>query len=158
MIGQCLNHCQLGDFTGLNLMKYDLKYIGNKLAKPEDRGYLLEVDVAYPGKLHDYHYDLPFMCAKMKINGVEKLVPNLYYKHKYIVHIKALKQAIDHGLMLESIHRAIEFKQSAWMREYIDFNTKLRIADKNDFERDFYKLMDNSVSGKLWKTYASIET
>ena len=84
----------------------------------------------------------------MKINGVEKLVPNLYYKHKYVIHIKALKQAIDHGLVLEKIHRAIEFKQSAWMREYIDFNTKLRTAAKNDFEKDFYKLMNNSVFGK----------
>ena len=74
---------------------------------------MLEVDVAYPRELHNYHNDLPFMCVKMKLNGVEKLVPNLYYKKKYIIHIKALKQAIDHGLVLEKIHRAIEFKQSA---------------------------------------------
>ena len=111
--------------------------------------------MAYSRKLHDYHNDLPFMCRKMKINGVEKLVPNLYYKRKYVIHIKALKQAIDHGLVLENIHRAIEFKQSAWMREYIDFNTRLRTAAKNDFEKDFYKFMNNSVFGK---TYASIET
>ena len=77
-----------------------------------------------------------------------KLVPNLYYKRKYVIHIKALKQAIDHGLVLEKIHRAIEFKQSAWMREYIDFNTRLRNTAKNDFEKDFYKLMNNSVFGK----------
>ena len=77
------------------------KYIVDELAKREDRGYLLEVYVVYPRELHDYHNDLPFMCAKMKINGVEKIVPNLYYKHKYVVHIKALKQAIDHGLVLE---------------------------------------------------------
>ena len=88
------------------------------------------------------------MCGKMKINGVEKLVPNLYYKHKYVIHIKALKQTIDHGLVPERIHRAIEFRQSAWMREYIDFNTKLRTAAKNDCEKDFYKLMNNSVFGK----------
>ena len=88
------------------------------------------------------------MCAKMKINGVEKLVPNLYYKHKYVIHIKALKQAIEHGLVLEKIHRAIEFRQSAWMREYIDFNRRLRTAAKNDSEKDFYKLMNSSVFGK----------
>ena len=93
----------------------DLKCKVNELAKREDHGYLLEVDVAYPRKLHDYHNDLPFMCTKMKINGVDKLIPNLYYKHKHVIHIKGLKQAIDHGLVLERIHRVIEFKQSAWM-------------------------------------------
>ena len=77
------------------------KTIIEELVAKKDRGYLLEVDVAYPKELHDYHNDLPFMCAKMKINGVEKLVPNLYYKKKYVIHIKALKQAINHGLVLE---------------------------------------------------------
>ena len=124
------------------------KTIVEELVVKKDYGYLLEVDVAYPKELHDYHNDLPFMCAKMKINRVERLVPNLYYKCKYVIHIKALKQAIDHGLVLERIHRCIEFKQSAWMKEYIDFNTRLRTAAKNDFEKDFYKPMNNSVFGK----------
>ena len=120
----------------------------SKLAKRESKGYLLEVDVRYPKELHDSHNDLPFMCEKMKINGVEKLIPNLYYKKRYIIHIRALEQALKHGLVLERIHKAIEFKQSAWMKEYIDFNTKLRTAATNDFEKDFYKLMNNSVFGK----------
>ena len=84
----------------------------------------------------------------MKINGVKKLVPNLYYKRKYVIHVKALAQALEHGLIIEKIHRAIEFKQSAWMKKYIDFNTRLRTAAKNDFEKDFYKLMNNSMFGK----------
>ena len=88
------------------------------------------------------------MCTKMKINGVEKLIPNLYYKRKYIIHIRALKQALDHGLVLERIHRCIRSKQSPWMKEYIDFNINLRTAAKNDFAKDFYKLMSNSVFGK----------
>ena len=138
-----------GRFHWVNLDESKgFKYIVDELAKHKDCGYLLEVDVAYPKELHDYHNDLPFMCGKMKINGVEKFVPNLYYKRKYVIHIKALKQAIDHGLVLEKIHRAIEFKQSAWTREYIDFNTRLRTLAKNDLEKDFYKLMNNSVFGK----------
>ena len=124
------------------------KTIVKELVAKKDYGYLLEVDVRYPKALHDYHNDLPFMCAKMKINGFDKLVPNLYYKHKYVIHMKALAQALEHGLVIEKIHRAIKFKQSAWMKKYIDFNTRLRTAAKNDFEKDFYKLMDNSMFGK----------
>ena len=119
-----------------------------ELANHSDRRYLLEVDVTYPKELHDYHNDLPFMCGRMTINGVEKLVPNLYYKKRYVIHVRALDQALKHVLVLERIHRAIEFKQSAWMKEYIDFNTKLRTEAKNDFEKDFYKLMNNTVFGK----------
>ena len=119
-----------------------------KFAAKKDLGYLLEVDVSYPKNLHDLHNNLPFMCTKMRINGVEKLIPNLYYKRKYIVHIRALKQALDNGLVLERIHRCIKFKQSPWMKEYIDFNTRLRTAACNDFKKDFYKLMNNSLFGK----------
>ena len=119
-----------------------------RIASKKDHGYLLEVDVSYPKELHNQHNDLSFMCTKMKINGVEKLIPNLYYKCKYVIHIRALKQALDHGLVLEHIHRCIEFKQSPWMKKYIDFNTRLRTLAKNDFEKDFYKLMNNSVFGK----------
>ena len=119
-----------------------------KLMNFSEKGYLLEVDVAYPRELHDYHNDLPFMCGCMAINGVEKLVPNLYYKKRYVIHLRALEQALKHGLVLEQIHRVIEFKQSAWMKEYIDFNTKPRTTAANDFEKDFYKLMNNAVFGK----------
>ena len=120
----------------------------SKLVNNSEKGYLLEVDVAYPRELHDCHNDLPFMCERMKINGVEKLVLNLYYKKRYVIHIRALAQALRHGLVLERIHRVIEFKQSAWTKEYIDFNSRLRTAATNDFEKDFYKLMNNSVFGK----------
>ena len=120
----------------------------SQLAKRKSKGYLLEVDVKYPKELHNSYNDLPFMCERMKINAVEKLISNLYDKKRYVIHIRALDQALKHGLVLGRIHRAIEFKQSAWMKEYIDFNTKLRTAAKNDFEKDFYKLMNNSVFGK----------
>ena len=113
-----------------------------------DKGYLLEVDVKYPKELHDLHNDIPFMCEKMKINGVEKLVPNLYEKKNYVIHIRALDQALKHGLIVEKIYQAIEFDQSAWMKHYIDLNTQLRTQAKNDFEKDFFKLMNNTVFGK----------
>ena len=106
-----------------------------RLAKRGSKGYLLEVDVKYPKELHDLHNDLPFMCEKMKINKVEKLVPNLYDKKKHVIHIRALDQALKHGLILEKVHRVIEFNQSAWLKPYIDFNTKLRTLARNDFKK-----------------------
>ena len=120
----------------------------SKLANFSEKGHLLKVDVAYPRELHNYHNDLPFMCGQMVIGRVEKLVPILYYKKRYVIHIRALDQALKHGLVLKQIHRVIEFKQSAWMKEYIDFNTKQRTTATYDFEKDFYKLMNNSVFGK----------
>ena len=138
-----------GEFHWVEFRKdWNPKTIVEELVVKKDYGYLLEVDIRYPNNLHNYHNNLSFMCAKMKIDGVEKLVSNLYYKRKYVIDVKAFAQALEHGLIIEKIHRSIEFKQSAWMREYIDFNTRLRTAAKNDFEKDFYKLMNNSVFGK----------
>ena len=120
----------------------------SELATRTDKGYVLEVDVSYPRELHNSHNDLEFMCERMEINGVEKLVPNLRDKKNYIIHIQALNQALQHGLRLDRIHRPIEFDQSPWLKIYIDFNTQLRTAASNDFEKDFFKLMNNSVFGK----------
>ena len=119
----------------------------SELATRTDKGYILEVDVSYPKELHNSHNDLPFMCERMEINGVEKLVPNLRDK-KNVIHIQALNQALQHGLMLDRIHRAIEFDQSPWLKTYIGFNTQLRTAATNDLEKDFFKLRNNSVFGK----------
>ena len=130
----------------------------SELATRTDKGYVLEVDVSYPKELHNSHYDLPFMCERMEINGVEKLVLNLRDKKNYIIHIQALNQALKHGLMLDRIHRAIEFDQSPWLKTYVDFNTQLRTAATNDLEKDFFKLMNNSVFGKRWRTSGNIET
>ena len=133
-----------GGFRWVDVRPEEVK----ELSVREDRGYLMEVDVRYPSELHDKHNDLQFMCGRMKIGNVGKLVPDLYYKKRYVTHIRALQQALDHGLILEKIHRTIEFKQSPWMKEYIAFNTKLRTVAKNDFEKDFYKLMNNVVFRK----------
>ena len=88
----------------------------------------------------------------MEINGVEKLVPKLRDKKSYVIHIQALNQALQHGLRLDRIHRVIEFDQSLWLKTYIDFNTELRMAATNDFEKDFFKLMNNLVFGKTMGT------
>ena len=120
----------------------------SELATRTDKGYVLEVDVSYLRELHNPHNDLPFMCERMEINGVEKPVPNLMDKKNYVIHIKALDQALQHRLRLDRIHQAIEFDQSPWLKTYIDFNTQLRTAATNDFEKDFFKLMNNSVFGK----------
>ena len=120
----------------------------SELATRTDKGYVLEVDVSYPKELHNQHNDLPFMCERMEINGVEKLVPNLRDKKNYVIHIQALNQALQHGLRLDRIHQVIEFDQSPWLKTYIDFNTQLRTAATNDFEKDFFELMNNSVFGK----------
>ena len=109
-----------GGFKWINCDGFEPKNIVNVLSKNDKYGYLLEVDVKYPSELHDLHNDIPFMCSKMKVGGVEKLIPNLYDKKKYVIHIRALMQALDHGLILEKIHRCIRFRQSPWMKEYIE--------------------------------------
>ena len=83
----------------------------------------------------------------MEINKCKKSVCNLYDKKKYVVHIKSLKQALNQGLKLKKIHRIIEFNQKAWLKPYIDINTEFRKLARNDFERDLFKLMNNSVFG-----------
>ena len=113
-----------------------------------DKGYIFEVDVKYPKRLHELHSDLPFLSERMEINKCKKLVCNLFNKKKYVTHINSLKQALNHGLKLKKIHRVIEFNQKEWLKPYIDTNTELRKASKNDFEKDLFKLMNNSVFGK----------
>ena len=85
-----------------------------KLVKKDSKGYILEVDVDYPKELHKSHNELPFLPERMKIGKVEKLVPNLNKKKKYVVHIKTLDQTLKHGLVLKKVHRVIKFEQSAW--------------------------------------------
>ena len=79
------------------------------------------------------------------MGNVSKIIHD---KEIYVVHIRALKQALNHGLILQKGHRVIQFNQEAWLKPYIDMNTKLRTEAKNDFEKDFFKLMNNAVFGK----------
>ena len=110
---------------------------------------ILEVDLEYPKNLHDLHNDYPFCPERVECkNRVEKLIPNLRDKTKYVIHYKNLIQCLKAGMKLKKIHRGIKFIESEWMRSYIEMNTKLRTKAKNNFEKDFFKLMNNSVFGK----------
>ena len=111
-------------------------------------GYFLDLDIEYPKNLHKMHSDLPFLPEWGKIGKTEKLVCSIEDKEKYVMHINALKQALNHGSRLIIVHRVIEFNQEAWLKPYIDMNTELRKEAKNGFEKDFLKLMNNSVFGE----------
>ena len=95
------------------------------------------------------HNDLPVLPERMKINKCTKLVCSTGNKENYVVHIRALKQALNHGLKLTKVHRIIQFDQEAWLKPYIDMNTKLRKEATNDFEKDFFKSMNNAAFGKV---------
>lgn len=138
--------------------------VSQMLDNGED-GYIFEVDLEYPNKLHDRHNDYPLAPATVtirpnmmspyqknlaenlerKITGCEKLVPNLDDKNNYVVHYRNLKLYLDLGMKLHKVHRVLKFKQSTWLKPYIDFNTEKRKVARNEFEKDFYKLMNNSV-------------
>ena len=112
------------------------------------KGNILEVDVKYPKNLHDLHSDLPFIAERTKIDKRSKLVCNFYDKNNYVIHITSLKQVLDHEQILNKVHRVIQFNQESWLKEYIDWNTEIGKQAKNDFEKDFFKLMNNSAFGK----------
>ena len=115
-----------------------------------DFGYFVEVDLKYPETLHDVHKDLPFCAEHMASPGSKqyKLMTKLHDKHRYVLHYRALKQALKHGLVLDKVHRAIQFKQSPWLKQYIDINNAKRKEAKNEFEKMLFKLFNNAVYGK----------
>ena len=83
--------------------------------------------------MHELHDDLPFLPERINIEKVEKLVINLDDRTKYFIHIRNLKQALNLGLILKKAHRVIKFNQIAWLKPYIDMNTKFRQKAKKTF-------------------------
>ena len=77
---------------------------------------MLEVDVEHPKNLHDLHSYLPFLPERMKTNKCSKLVCNFYDKNNYVAHIRSLKQALDHGLILRKVLRVTQFNQEGWLK------------------------------------------
>ena len=130
-------------------------------------GYILEVDLEYPEELHNVHNAYPLAPERMVVkkewmseyqhelldvgvasSEVEKLVPNLYNKNSYVLHYRNLQLYLSLGMRLTKVHRALRFQQSRWMEPYIRLNTELRKKATSGFEKDLFKLMNNSVFGK----------
>ena len=130
---------ELSEFDECFIKSYD---------ENSDIGYIFEVDVEYPKNLLNLHKDFLFLAERKKTEKCKKLVCSIHDKQNYVVHIRALKQALNHGLILKKVHKVIQFNQKAWLKPYIDMNTKLKTEAKNDFEKDFFKLMNNPVFGK----------
>ena len=132
-------------------------------------GYFVECDLDYPQSIHNRHNDYPLAPERFHLDykilsetqvslrrnyamphssGTVKLVPNLLPKEKYMVHYLNLKFYLQHGMVLTKVHRVIKFRQSQWLAPYIQKNQDLRAAAANEFEKDFFKLMNNAVYGK----------
>jgi len=162
-------------FQWVNINEFNLKQALDDV--DGDYGYFLEVDFPIPKELHNQLKDYPILPENISINrdmlspiqndtikqleafdeyyesGVSKLVPNLHDKKNYILHIKHLKSALevcDNFVNLEDIkvHRVMRFKQTEWLKPYIDFCTGMRSQAKNKFYKDYWKLASNSVFGK----------
>ena len=112
------------------------------------KGYIFEVDLEYLEHLWDSHNDYPLAPESMKVNGVDKLISHFKPRKNYVVHYRALRQCLELGMRITAVHRGISFYQSPWMESYIRKNTELRKCASNSFEKDFFKLMNNSVFGK----------
>ncbi|XP_060854935.1 uncharacterized protein LOC132932569 [Metopolophium dirhodum] len=143
-----------------NVSVYALRRFQDKWVKPsldglydltEDSpiGRVYEVHFVYPKKLHDKHNDLQILPQNSipPSSKVRKLMATFELKKNYVVHYRNLQQAINNGLVVEKVHRVIQFKQSPWLAQYIELNTNMREKAENEFERDFFKLMNNAVFG-----------
>ena len=100
-------------------------------------------------ELHDLHNDYPLAPELMEVNKIEKLIPNLNNKTKYIIHHEPLKLYEKLGLRISKIHRDIKFVESNWLEPYIMKNTNLRMQGKNNFEKDFFKLMNRPLAASV---------
>ena len=139
------------------LPAHGFKWVGNLTVdnvinllekRKTNKGYIFEVEWEYPRKLWIPHNDYPLAPERMIINGVEKLIGSFKPRKNYVVHYQNLEQYLEMGMRLTAVHRGISFYESPWMASYISKNTEFRKTAENSFEKDFFKLMNNSVFGK----------
>ena len=144
--------CKLPDsgFKWIGGDEISIDDIMNYDEEKHNEAYVLEVDLEYPKELHDKHNDYPLACERYQPKGDNcfKLCGTFYDKKDSIVHIKNLQLYLKHGLKVTKISRGVKFHQSAWLKTWIDLNTNFRKVAKNDFEKDYFKLMNNAVFGK----------
>ena len=134
----------------------------NSVSEKSPIGYILEVDLEYSDELHALHNNYPLSPEKLadeyeiKVGDVMKLIPNLGNKDNYVLHYINLQLYLSLGMKLTKIRRVLKFKQSDWMKKYIDFNTEKRTNAANSFEKDIFKLMINSVDDKTMENLRKI--
>ena len=133
----------VGDFEWMSLEELE-----NWEKMGEGKGCILEVDLLYPEELHDLHNDFPLAPEILELGKIKKLTQNLRDKESMVLHGRNLAFYLSLGMKLKKIRRGIKFKEESFMKCYIDKNTELRSKGKTKFEKDFFKLMNNSVFGK----------
>ena len=143
-----LQRLSVNNFEWIKYTSQINEYFIKSYNEKSDEGYCLKVDVQYREKIHELQNDLPILPKRIMIEKVEKLAANLHDKTEYVIHMRNLKQALNHGLAFKKVHRVVRFNQNVWLKPYIDINTDLRKKAKNDFEKDSFKLMNNAVFGK----------
>ena len=157
-------------YGGFKWVKTTNETINRILNKSDNslHGYFLELDLEYLKNLHDFHKDYPMAPEKIKVKDemlspyclkiknkhdiklgdINKLTPNLMSKKNYVVHYRNLKYYLSQGLILKKVQKILKFKQSAWMKPYIDFNTQKRKEATNEADKSCFKLLNNVVYGK----------
>ena len=119
------------------------------LSPESDYGFILEVDLDYPDHLHDLHNDYPLAPEKITDDkNMSKLIPNLNSKMNYVCHYRNLQFYVRHGLSITKVHSVLRFRQKKFLADYINKNTILRQQAKTTFEKDYFKLLNNSCFGK----------
>ena len=182
-MSQYLPHSEFRWLTEREISRLDIQSIQENV----DIGYILEVSLEYPAHLHNVTNDYPLCPEKMHVEDtelspysqklwkqlhgtelkdgfhpkrskVEKLVLTLHDKDNYVVHYRTLQLYLQLGMKIKQIHKVLKFHQEPYLKPYIDFNTECRKQAKTEFEKDFYKLLNNAIFGEYYSTKCVCKT